>query len=485
MFSRLQRTITGPIFDLVGLMRNISRDKDYSKRAKIENHDEIGLLSEGLNEMLLEIQKRDVDLELQQRQLEDLVAKRTSELMKTKEQLEQELVERIRAEKEHRTLEGQLLHAQKMESVGQLAGGVAHDFNNILTAIIGYGDLLQTKLKDDGQVRAYVDQILASAERAANLTQSLLVFSRKQVVSLKPVDLNQIVKKVENLLLRLIGEDIELKDIMTDEDLVVMADSSQIEQVLMNLATNARDAMPYGGLLTIETSHVELDNDFVRTHGYSKPGQYALITVSDTGKGMDEETKERIFEPFFTTKEVGRGTGLGLAIVYGITKQQEGYINVYSEPGKGTIFKIYLPLITLKVEQIRTTELDSPARGGSETVLIAEDNVHVMNVTREVLEKFGYTVIEAVDGQDAIHKFIEHKDDIQLCIFDMIMPKKNGMDACKEIRKIRPDIKVLFASGYTADIIQKKGIIEKGFDYIQKPISPNNFLKEVRAILDK
>jgi len=480
----LQQTVTGPIFDLVGLMRDISRDKDYSRRAGSESRDEIGLLCEGLNDMLLEIQKRDIDLELQQRQLEDLIAKRTGELMKTKEQLEQELAERIRAEKEHKLLEGQLRHAQKMESVGQLAGGVAHDFNNILTAIIGYGDLLQNRLKNDNQARNYVDQILASAERAADLTQGLLVFSRKQAVSLKPVNLNRIVEKVEDLLVRLIGEDIELRSFTTDEDLIIMADSSQIEQVLMNLATNARDAMPGGGLLTIETGSMKLDSAFVRAHGYGKPGRYAILTVSDTGKGMDEATRERIFEPFYTTKEVGKGTGLGLAIVYGIIKQQEGYINVYSEPGKGTIFKIYFPLITLSVEHGKTTEPDSQATGGSETVLIAEDNVHVMCVTREILEKSGYAVIEAVDGQDAINKFIDHKDDIQLCIFDMIMPKKNGMEAYKEIKKVRPDIRVLFASGYTADIIQKKGVIEEGFEFIQKPISPNNFLKEVRAILD-
>ena len=266
-------------------------------------------------------------------------------------------------------LEQQLLHAQKMESVGQLAGGVAHDFNNILQAIIGYASLLKMKIKEDDPLRRNVDQILASSERAANLTQSLLAFSRKQIINLQPVKINEIVKRVEKLLLRIIGEDIELKTILNPppppfdkggqrgiEDLIVMADSGQIEQVLMNLATNARDAMPNGGSLTVETEIVELDEKYIKTHGYGEPGVYALISFTDTGVGMDEKTKERIFEPFFTTKEVGKGTGLGLSMVYGIIKQHNGYINAYSELGKGTTFKIYLPLTKAEVVEIKPTE---------------------------------------------------------------------------------------------------------------------------------
>jgi two-component system NtrC family sensor kinase len=244
----------------------------------------------------------------------------------------------------HKKLERQLIQAQKMEAVGQLAGGVAHDFNNILTAIIGFGNLLQEEVSKDDLLNNYITKILNSAQKAANLTQSLLAFSREQIISPKPVNLNEIIQRMGRLLSRLISEDIELSTVLTDEYLTVMADSTQIETVLMNLATNARDAMPDGGSLTIKTERIELDHEFIMAHGYGKPGSYALTSIEDTGQGMDEKTKERIFEPFFTTKEVGKGTGLGLAMVYGIIKQHDGYINVYSEPGKGTTFKIYLPL---------------------------------------------------------------------------------------------------------------------------------------------
>lgn len=369
-----------------------------------------------------------------------------------------DVTERKRAEEDGAMLRAQLAQAQKMEAIGKLAGGIAHDFNNVLTAIIGFGSLLRANMSKEDPLLSYVEHILTSSERAASLTQQLLAFSRKQIISPKSVNLNEIIKRVEKLLLRLIGEDIELKTILTDKDLTAMADSGQIEQVLMNLATNARDAMPNGGFLTIETELVELDKEYIKTHAVEAPGIYARISVADTGIGMDEKTRERIFEPFFTTKEMGKGTGLGLAIVYGIIKQHNGYINVYSEHGKGTTFRIYIPLVGSEFKEVEVPTLPAP-KGGVETVLVAEDDTEARKLTREVLDGAGYKVIEAVNGEDAINKFMENKDKIQLLLFDLIMPKKNGREAYEEIRKIRPDIRVLFTSGYPADIIHEKGVL--------------------------
>jgi PAS domain S-box-containing protein len=384
----------------------------------------------------------------------------------------------------HKKLEGQLLQAQKMKAVGQLAGGIAHDFNNILTAIIGFGNLLQKEVSKDDLLNNYITKILSSAQKAANLTQSLLAFSREQIISPKPVNLNEIIQGMERLLSRLISEDIELSTVLTDKYLTVMADGIQIETALMNLATNARDAMPDGGTLTIRTERIELDHEFIRAHGYGKPGSYALISIEDTGQGMDEKTKARIFEPFFTTKEVGKGTGLGLAMVYGIVKQHDGYINLYSEPGMGTTFKIYLPLIKSKVKEGKVAA-PPILKMGTETVIVAEDDTLVREFIKKVLEEFGYKVIEAEDGEEALKVFNDNRGKIQLLILDVVMPKKNGKEVYDEIRKVRQDIKAIFTSGYDADIIHKKGILEEGLNYILKPILPQELLKKVREVLDK
>lgn len=385
---------------------------------------------------------------------------------------------------ERRKLEEQLRHAQKLEAVGQLAGGVAHDFNNILTAMIGYGHLLLMKKGEDETVRSYADHMLTLSEKAAHLTQSLLAFSRKQVMNPQPLELNGLIKKVEKILCRLIGEEVDLRVNLAEKDINVKADPMQMEQVFMNLATNARDAMPGGGKLVITSEVVEIGSEFIASHGYGEKGDYALITVSDTGAGMDDETRKRIFEPFFTTKEVGKGTGLGLAVVYGIVKQHNGYINVYSEPGMGSIFKIYLPIIDAS-EQAQEKEPQEGFQGGNETVLLAEDEKEVREVNRSVLEEFGYRVIEAVDGADAVRRFIENRDEIDILLFDLIMPQKNGREAYEEIVRVKPGIKAIFLSGYAADMMRSRGLIGAAMEFICKPVSPGELLKKVREALDK
>ena len=311
-----------------------------------------------------------------------------------------DVTEQRRAGEEKTKLESQLIQSQKMEAVGLLAGGIAHDFNNILTAIIGYGHLLNMKLGKDSALTLFVDQILSASERAANLTRQILAFSRKQILAPKETELNSLISGMQKLLRRLIGEDIEFRTYFTDKAITVMVDQGQIEQVLMNLCTNARDAMPNGGLLSIGTDIVEMDEHYIKIQGFEKPGSYALVFVTDTGVGMDEKTKERIFDPFFTTKEMGRGTGLGLAIVYGIIKQHNGNITVYSELGKGTTFRIYLPLIKTTTEEIKVAEVVTMPRG-TETILLAEDNNDARKFIAVLLVEFGYKIIEAVDGEDA------------------------------------------------------------------------------------
>jgi PAS domain S-box-containing protein len=381
-------------------------------------------------------------------------------------------------------MEEQLRQSQKMEAIGQLAGGVAHDFNNILTAIYGHCSVLQMKMGKDAPFRSDIDQIYAAAERAANLTRSLLAFSRKQIMSPKKVNLNEIVLNVGKLLTRIIGEDIQLKTVSTGKPHRVFADSGQIEQVLMNLAANARDAMPNGGIITIATELQEIDESFIQAYGYGEEGKYVVLSVSDTGRGMDAETSKKIFEPFFTTKEVGKGTGLGLSIVYGVIKQHNGYINVYSEPGKGTTFRIYLPQV---YEEDADNEEEAPAvypSMGSETVLVAEDDATIRELAESILKKFGYNVILALDGADAVEKFKAHSDEIAIIVMDMIMPRKSGKEAYEEICKVRADVKILFMSGYSPDLLHDRGIFDSSEEVLVKPIHPLDLVRKVRAMLD-
>lgn len=384
---------------------------------------------------------------------------------------------------ELKNLENQLRHAQKMEAVGTLTGGIAHDFNNILTAIIGYGSLLEMKLDKNDPSRPFIEHILTAADRAANLTQSLLAFGRKQNIEQCIVDLNDIVQGVEKFLLRLLREDIELHTTIAGEACMVLVDSSQIEQVLMNLSTNSRDAMQSGGKLAIATSMIDLGRDFVATHGYGAPGRYALLTVTDTGNGMDEKTKSRIFEPFFTTKEMGKGTGLGLSMAYGIVKSHNGYITCYSEPGEGTTFRIYLPAVDAMAEPMPATSAETPP-GGTETILVAEDDEQVRMLTCKLLEDFGYAVIEARDGNHALTQFLAHQEAIQLVLLDVIMPGRNGREVYEEMRKRSPGLKALFTSGYSADIFQHGEFDESGYAFISKPVLPAELLQKIRHLLD-
>lgn len=385
-------------------------------------------------------------------------------------------------EKEH--LEEQLRQAQKMEAIGQLAGGVAHDFNNILCAIIGFGTLLEMGMSKEDPSRRHLEQILSAADRATSLTQGLLTFSRKQIINPHPADLNAIVQHIEKMLKRLISEDIELHISLSGKELSTLVDTGQIDQVLLNLATNARDAMPTGGTLTIVTEEAPLPDDLLADSSALPTTRYALLSVSDTGAGMDKETREKIFEPFFTTKDIGKGTGLGLSMVYGIVKQHNGHIAVNSAPGKGTTFLIYLPLTPKENLPPDTSGLPSQPVAGSETLLVAEDNPEVLNLNRTVLETFGYKIIEAVDGEDAVKQFIEHQQDIDMIVMDVVMPKMNGQQAYEEIAKIRPDVKVLFMSGYTPDIVQEKGITTDGLNFVHKPVTPMQMLKKIRELLD-
>jgi PAS domain S-box-containing protein len=382
-------------------------------------------------------------------------------------------------------LQAQLLQSQKMEAVGMLASGIAHDFNNILSVIKGYGTMVADTLETGSPAREDMNEVLIAAERATDLTGRLLVFSRKDTVSMMPVDINEIILGSRKMLGRIIRESIEFNIEPADMPLTVLADAGQIEQVLINLAVNSKDAMPEGGRLTISTGLQELSDAYIAAYGYGKPGTYARITVADTGQGMDAEMQKRIFEPFFTTKEIGKGTGLGLAVSYEIIKKHGGYTSVYSEPGQGTEFKIYLPLSEDAASLDKEKEAAAPVKHGNETVLVAEDDASVRQLATIVLESFGYSVIAAVDGEDAIAKFMENRERISIILLDMIMPKKNGKEVGEAIKKVNPRVKILFMSGYTMDIIKGKELAEAGSDFIHKPFTPKDLLIKVREVLDR
>ena len=388
---------------------------------------------------------------------------------------------------ERRALEQQLRQSQKMEAVGRLAGGIAHDFNNLLMVISGYSEFLLERLGAEPHLRGPAQEIASASERASSLTRQLLAFSRKQMLAPRIVNLNDVASENLRMLTRMIGEDIDLVMVPSPNLWPVRADAGQIEQVIMNLAVNARDAMPSGGKLTIETSNVTLDEDYARVHSPLHPGDYVMIAISDTGNGMDSETQSHIFEPFFTTKGP-KGTGLGLSMVYGIVKQSGGYVWVYSEPGKGTTFKVYLPRVTEAGEMVADA-LPAAApladKQPRETILVVEDEANLRRLTRQFLENRGYSVLDAADGAAAVQICVAHQGTIHLLLTDVIMPGMNGRELAKRVAEIRPNTKVLYMSGYTENAIGHNGTLDAGIKLLQKPFTLQALQAKVREVLDQ
>ena len=385
---------------------------------------------------------------------------------------------------ERKALEMQLLQAQKMEAVGQLAGGVAHDFNNVLTAIAGYAELLREDLPSEDARRGDAEEIIRATERAAALTRQLLAFSRRQVLAPRVLDLNTVVASVDNMLRRLIAADVELRTALAPELGAVRADPGQLEQVIMNLVVNARDAMPRGGKLTIETANAELDESYALEHPAVVAGPFVMLAVSDSGVGMDAATQARIFEPFFTTKEKGKGTGLGLATVYGIVKQSGGNIWLYSEPGRGTTFKIYLPRVDQPLELPAPTPASRETPRGTETVLLVEDDEAVRTLARKMLASHGYTVLAAPSGADALELAASHAGPIHLLVTDVVLPGMSGRELATRFQSVRPGLKVLYTSGYTDDAVVHHGVLDPGIAFLQKPFTSGTLARKVRETLD-
>ncbi len=385
---------------------------------------------------------------------------------------------------ERRALELQLQQSQRMEAIGRLAGGVAHDFNNLLTVIKGYSELMLDELKPSDPMRGEMEEVQRAADRAASLTRQLLAFSRRQVLAPKVLDLNELVRDTEKLLRRLLGEDVELFTALDQKLGSVRADPGQIEQVLMNLAVNARDAMPTGGKLTIETGNVDLDRTYTREHAVVKPGRYVLLAVSDNGTGMDTETASHVFEPFFTTKEQGKGTGLGLSTVYGIVKQSGGYVWVYSEPGIGTTFKIYLPRIDAAAERLPAQQLRPEVYRGTETILLVEDEEGVRSLIRQVLSRHGYTVLESAHGGEALLLCERHLGRIDLLLTDVVLSQMSGRELAERLSPLRHEMKVLYMSGYTDEAIIHHGVLTPGSAFVQKPFTTEALTRKVRQVLD-
>ncbi|MBI4042740.1 MAG: response regulator [Deltaproteobacteria bacterium] len=425
----------------------------------------------------------------EKQQILDLLISTYEEAVRLNQDLEKEVRQRTAALQdeilEKKKIEDQLFQSQKMEAIGRLAGGIAHDFNNILTVIIGCAEL---RLKDETlneEIRNDLAEIIRAAKRAVVLTKQLLAFSRRQIVQPRPIDLNELVLSMDEMLRRLLGEDIELHTLQSNENMVVKVDPVQVEQVVLNLAINARDAMPQGGKLEIEAKRVTLDEVYARDHFEVVPGEYVMIAVSDTGGGMSREVQSHLFEPFFTTKEKGRGTGLGLATSYGIVKQAGGHIGYYSEVGKGTTFKIYLPFVHEKAEPFMKHKVEAVVPRGSETILLVEDDVAVRGVITRGLKDFGYHVLEAGSGKEALILAKNSRDKgIHLLMTDVVMPEMDGKELAAQAQLVIPGIRVLYASGYTDNSIVKQGILEPDLYFIQKPFSLHDLARKIREILD-
>jgi two-component system, cell cycle sensor histidine kinase and response regulator CckA len=438
----------------------------------------------GISEDITEKKATAEELLRAKAELELRVEQRTRDLRAANEELKREMNERKQAEAALLKSESQLRQAQKMEAIGRLAGGVAHDFNNMLSVILSYGDLVFRSLPADSPLRADVEQISQAGARAADLTRQLLAFSRQQVLVPKLVDLNASIESMHKMLCRLIGEDIELRTLPCQDLAHVRVDPGQIEQVIVNLAVNARDAMPQGGILSIETGNVELDSAYAAEHPGIRPGPHVMLAVSDSGLGMDRETQARIFEPFFTTKEQGKGTGLGLSTVFGIVQQSGGSIWVYSELNQGTTFKVYLPRASGHDLSSGLTTARAASANGSETVLLVEDDEQVRTLAKVVLERSGFRVIAACGCEEALRVEASYGEPIQLLLTDVVMPRMSGRELAELLAKQRPRMKVLFMSGYTDDTVVHHGVLEAGVQFLQKPLTPDGLTRKVREVLD-
>ncbi len=395
-----------------------------------------------------------------------------------------DITNKVEAEAENKRLEAQLRQAQKMEALGQLAGGVAHDFNNFLTTIVGYSELGLMSMQDNDPLRENITEILGAANKAAAVTRSLLAFSRKQVLNPKPINIIETVAGMQKLLDRLLEENIKLEIKLPEGDVVVKADAGQLEQVIINMAANAKGAIHDNGTFIIEISKVLVDEKNLKKYGLAQAGEYASISFTDDGAGMTAKTMAKIFEPFYTTKGKDQGTGLGLAIVHGIVKQHKGYISVSSTKGSGTSFNILLPCTSSPI-LAADQQISQKIRGGDETILLAEDEEGVRKLLSGILNSYGYNIILAKDGLDAVAKFKAHREKIKLVILDVIMPGQNGKEVLVSIRQTSPKCRALFISGYTAEIIQRKSLTQKDADFLSKPILPNELLHRVREILDR
>ncbi len=423
-------------------------------------------------------------------ELEARVASRTAELVQSEAMYrrvaeeQQKFAGDLRVEMGRRKeLEGQLIQAQKMEAVGRLAGGVAHDFNNLLTVILGYNEMLRDMVKSDESALDFVQEMQRAAERASALTNQLLAFSRRQLSVPRVLDLNELVRRVDKMLRRIIGEDIELTIWLAEGLGRVKADPSHIDQVILNLAVNSRDAMPHGGKLTIETANVELTEEYAESHLGVTPGPYVMLAVSDTGTGMDAVTRAHLFEPFFTTKEKGKGTGLGLSIVYGIVKQNGGEIMVYSEPGQGAVFKIYLPVVQEEVESSEAEGPDATPGARAATILLVEDEDQVRNLTRAMLARQGHRILDTGSATEALELAVQSGEAIDMVLTDIVMPRMNGVELAAALKERLPQIKVLFMSGYTDEAVVRHGILAVGAPFLQKPFTASALRAKINEVL--
>jgi signal transduction histidine kinase len=466
-----QRVISAPVLHLVRATRAVAQRKDYTVRVPKESADELGQLIDDFNEMLAQIQERDTALQQAQAQLEERVAERTRELSA-------EIAERKR-------VEGQLLQAQKMEAVGQLAGGIAHDFNNILAATILQLELVQDDPELTARLRAELKEVEKGAHKAADLTRQLLLFSRQQIMQVKPLDLNEVLTDLLKMLRRLLGEHIEVALLGEPGPLWVDADASMMQQVVMNLCVNARDAMPKGGRLMLDSRRVEISASTTLAYADARPGIFICLSVSDTGCGIDPRTLPHIFEPFFTTKEVGRGTGMGLATVYGIVKQHLGWIEVESKAGAGTTFRIYLPA-RLKAPDGKPVEPLPPVPLGQETILVVEDDLPVQKLVVASLKRLGYRVLAADNGAAALRCWNEHSDEIALLLTDMVMPQgMTGLELAERLRQLKPGLKVILSTGYSHDMARLNALKDRGMVLLTKPYEVRTLATTVRECLDQ